>query len=158
MLLSHPVFVMCMLWCPMIATLLAQDWTTATHCSPACQKWILTDFMAYRTLLLTWFLALTDVTISSQSFPSSTGYPSKWVTFKIDSMVFKLRQTHQLPYLVNMIEEYKLRSLRSSSQLLLKESTFREVTGRCSFRYAVAKSWNSLPKTIRALRTLDSFT
>ena len=80
------------------------------------------------------------------------------VIFKIATMVFKIRRTHQPSYLAEMIEEHKpQRSLRSSSQLLLKEPTYRTVTSRRSFRYVAAKTWNSLPEAIRTIDTLEPF-
>ena len=80
------------------------------------------------------------------------------VIFKIATMVFKIRRTHQPSYLAEMMEEHKpQRLLRSLSQLLLKELTYRTVTSRRSFRYVAAKTWNSLPESIRTIDTLEPF-
>ena len=58
-----------------------------------------------------------------------------------------------------VIKGYKQQTLRTSFpfQLLLMEPTFQIVTGRRSFRYVAAKTWNSLPETSKTIGTLESF-
>ena len=68
----------------------------------------------------------------------------------------KISRLQLLTHHKEMIEEHKpQRSLRSSSQLLLQEPTYRTVTSRRFFRYVAAKTWNSLPEAIRTIDTLE---
>ena len=76
----------------------------------------------------------------------------------IVSAVHKIRRTHQPSHLAHLIEEYKpQRTLQSSSQLLLKETTFQTASGCCQLRYVATKTWNSLPETTRTIDALESF-
>ena len=80
------------------------------------------------------------------------------VTFNIAILVFKIRRTYQPCYLSNMIEECKMqRTLRFSFQLLLYEPTFRTATGRRTWRYVDAKTWNRLPETRKKRDIIGSF-
>ena len=79
-------------------------------------------------------------------------------SFKSATMVLKIRRNHQPSYFADLIEEYKpQQTLRSSSQLLLKERTFQTVTDCRSFRYVAVKTWISLPETSITIDTIESF-
>ena len=83
------------------------------------------DFGEYRTFFLCWSLALIGVIVLSRFLPSFTGCPSaqEWCS-RFGTTVFKIRRTHQVSYLSDMIEESKpQRTFRSSSRPLLKEPT-----------------------------------
>ena len=70
------------------------------------------------------------------------------VSFKIATTVFKVRQTRQLSYLAELIEDaVPSRTLRSSAsrQCILKESRTVLCYGTRAFRHTAAKTWNSLP-------------
>ena len=72
--------------------------------------------------------------------PPSTHQSKNYIQDR-HNYVFKIRRTPSSSS--DMIKEYKpQRKLRSSSRLLLKEPTFQTVTGRRSFRYVAAKTWN----------------
>ena len=131
-----------------------QYWTIATGCS-ACQKRISTCFSEYSTLQLGW--SVTGTYQVNQIKPVLT--QRHWlcirarVTFKIATII-----THQSSHLADLIEEYKLQgTLRPSSQPLLEELTFQIVTGRHSFRYVAAKTWNSFAEATSKIDTLESF-
>ena len=56
------------------------------------------------------------------------------LTFKIVTVVVKIRRSNEPSYLADMVEEFRLqRTLRSSFHLLFKEPTFQAVTRRRSF-------------------------
>ena len=80
------------------------------------------------------------------------------ITYKIATLVFKMREVKQPMYLAQLIEDYKpARELRSISRLLLKESCVKTTTGHRSFHFAAAKIWNGLPDHIRSFASLDTF-
>ena len=80
------------------------------------------------------------------------------ITFKICTLVYKVRVTQQPTYLAYLIcDNTPARSLRSTSQRLLVEPPTRTVMGRRSFRYIAAKTWNNLPENLKTLNSLVSF-
>ena len=80
------------------------------------------------------------------------------ITFKIFTLVYKVRVTQQPTYLADLICDYTpARSLRPTSQRLLVEPPTRTVMGRRSFRYIAAKTWNNLPENLKTLNSLVSF-
>ena len=63
------------------------------------------------------------------------------ITFKVVTVVYRLRERRQPPYLADLISDYvPTRTLRSSTKTLLAESSFRTNIGRRSFRYVAAKT------------------
>ena len=80
------------------------------------------------------------------------------ITYKIATLLFKIREVKQPMYLAELIEDYKpVRELRSTSRLLLKEPCIKSTTGQRSFNYAAAKIWNGLPDLIRSVDSLETF-
>ena len=80
------------------------------------------------------------------------------ITFKVATLVYKLRETRQSSYLSELISDYvPARQLRSSSMTLLVEPFFRLKMGRRSFRYVGPVTWNNIPEDIRTMGTLGSF-
>ena len=80
------------------------------------------------------------------------------ITYKIATLVFKIRKVKQPMYLVELIEDYKpVREQRSTSRLLLKEPCIKTTTGQRSFYFAAAKIWNGLPDHIRSVNSLETF-
>ena len=73
------------------------------------------------------------------------------ITFKIATVVYRLRERRQLPYPANeLISDYAaMRTLRSSTKSLLAESSFNSNIGRRWFQYVAAKTWNNLPDDIK---------
>ena len=80
------------------------------------------------------------------------------ITYKITTLVFKIREVKQPMYLAKLIEDYKpVRELRSTSRLLLKEPRFKTTTGQRSFHFASAKIWKGLPDHIRSINSFETF-
>ena len=80
------------------------------------------------------------------------------ITFKIATLVFKIRTTHQPPYLDALVVDYiPARTLRSASKILLREERPRTAIGARSFRHTAAKTWNGLPDNIRQSQSLATF-
>ena len=82
------------------------------------------------------------------------------VSFKIATMVFKVRQTGQPSYLAELIEDaVPSRTLRSSAsrQCTLKESRTVLCYGTRAFRQTAVKTWNSLPGDVRLSDKLETF-
>ena len=80
------------------------------------------------------------------------------ITYKIATLMFKIREVKQPMYLAELIENYKpVRELCSTSRLLLKEPCIKTTTGQRSFHVAAAKIWNGLPDHIRSVNSLKTF-
>ena len=80
------------------------------------------------------------------------------LTYKIATLVFKVREVKQPMYLAELIEDYKpSRELHQTSRLLLKEPCLKTTTGQRSFQFAAAKIWNELPDYIRSVDSFDTF-
>ena len=80
------------------------------------------------------------------------------ITFKVATVVYRLRERRQPPYLADLISDYvPTRTLRSSTKTLLVEPSFRTNIGRRSFRYVAAKTWNNLPYDIKTVDSLSLF-
>ena len=83
-----------------------------------------------------------------------------WVSFKIATTVFKVRQTGQASYLAKLVEDaVPSRKIRSaaSRQCTLKESKTVLCYGTRAFRQTAAKTWNSLPDDVRLADKLETF-
>jgi len=80
------------------------------------------------------------------------------ITFKIATLVYKIRSTHQPVYLASLLENYEPnRNLRSSGQNTLSVPATRTTYGDRAFRHTAASTWNSLPSEIRDANTLSTF-
>ena len=80
------------------------------------------------------------------------------ITYKIATIVFKIREVKQPMYLAELIKDYKpVRELSSPSRLLLKEACLKTTTGQRSFYFAAAKIWNGLSDQIRSVDRLETF-
>ena len=77
------------------------------------------------------------------------------ITFKVATVVYRLRKRQQPLYLAHLISDYiPTRTLRSSTKTLLAESSFWTNIGRRSFRYVAAKTLNNLPDDIKTVDSL----
>ena len=80
------------------------------------------------------------------------------ITFKVATVVYRLREWRQPPYLADLISDYvPTRTMRSSTKTLLAEPSLRINIGRISFRYVAAKTWNNLPEDIKTVDRLSLF-
>ena len=80
------------------------------------------------------------------------------ITFRVATLVYKLRETRKPSYLSELISDYvPARQLRSSFKTLLVEPFFRLKMGWRSFRYVGPVTWNNIPEDIRTIETLGSF-
>lgn len=80
------------------------------------------------------------------------------ITFKIATLTFKTLHHGQPTYLSNLITRHNpVRSLRSSSQSLLRVPVIKSEIGRRSFSFAAPTVWNSLPPSLRTTTSLSSF-
>ena len=80
------------------------------------------------------------------------------ITFKLASVTFKLRLTHQPSYLYDLINNYEPpRLLRSSNKGLLQVSRTNTVVASRAFTHSAVAVWNSLPADIRNCLTVVTF-
>ena len=80
------------------------------------------------------------------------------ITFKVVTVVYRLRLRQQPPYLADLISDYvPMRTFRSLTKILLAEPSFRTNIGHRSFRYVAAKTWNNLPDDIETVDSLSLF-
>ena len=80
------------------------------------------------------------------------------ITYKISTLVFKIREVKQSMYLIELIDDYKpVCELRLTSRLLLKEPCIKTTTGQRSLHFAAAKICNGLPDHIRSVNSLETF-
>ena len=82
------------------------------------------------------------------------------ITYKIALLTFKSLHGMSPEYITDLIPQYKpVRSLRSSSQLLLKHPGIcKTITyGSRSFSAAAPTIWNALPIAIRSISSLSAF-
>ena len=80
------------------------------------------------------------------------------IIFKIALLTYKTMNNLAPSYLKDLLNVYRpTRTLRSSSQSLLKKTIIYTNTGRRSFKYSAPEIWNSLPLNIRQSETITSF-
>ena len=80
------------------------------------------------------------------------------ITFKVATMVYKIRETRQPTYLSELIADYiPSRILRSFSANRFAFHTCHSSTGARSFRHIAAAVWNGLPVDIRLSNSLETF-
>ena len=81
------------------------------------------------------------------------------IYYKVLLLAYKCIHGLAPSYLCSLLEEYQpARSLRSSSQYLLKEKKGRLKTyGDRAFSVAAPHLWNSLPVELRSCQSIDSF-
>ena len=80
------------------------------------------------------------------------------ITFKVVTVVYYLRERQQPPYLADLISDYiRMRTLRSSTETLLAEQSFRTNISCRSCRYVATKTWNNIPDDIKIVDSLGLF-
>ena len=80
------------------------------------------------------------------------------IAFKVATVVYRVRERWQPPYLADFISDYvPTRTVWSSTKTLLAEPSFRTNIGRRSFRYVAAKTWNNLPDDFKTFESLSLF-
>ena len=80
------------------------------------------------------------------------------ITYKIATLVYKIREVKQPMYLAELIEDYKpLRGLYSTSTQLLKEACMKTTTGQISFHFPAAKILNGLSDNMRSVDSVETF-
>ena len=73
-------------------------------------------------------------------------------TFKVATVVYRIRERRQPPYLADLISDYvPTRTLRSPTKTLLAEPSFRTNIGRRSFQYVAAKLGITFQMTLKQL-------
>ena len=85
--------------------------------------------------------------------------PIEWrIRFKLATLAYKALHTGQTPYLAELLRRNEpVRTLRSSSSLLLSVPRCNLKFGSRAFRISTPKIWNSLPANIRDSPSLPSF-
>jgi len=85
--------------------------------------------------------------------------PIKWrIRFKLATLAYKALHTGQPPYLSELLRRNEpVRTLRSSSSLLLSVPLCNLEFGSRVFRISAPKIWNSLPANIRNSPSLPTF-
>ena len=85
--------------------------------------------------------------------------PTEWrIHFKLATLAYKALHTGQPPYLAELLRLHEpVRTLRSSSSLLLSVSRCNLELGSRAFRISAPKIWNSLPANIRDSPSLPTF-
>ena len=74
------------------------------------------------------------------------------ITFKVATVVYRLHERRQPPYLGDLISDYvPTRTLRLSTKTLLAEPSFRTNIGRRSFRYVAWKLGITFKMTLKQL-------
>ena len=82
----------------------------------------------------------------------------KRILFKILLLTYKALHGLAPDYITELLISHKpIRSLRSSSKLLLKPAITSTSYGDRSFSAAAPKLWNELPISIRSAKSLDVF-
>ena len=80
------------------------------------------------------------------------------ITFKIATLVQKVRTTQQPAYLADLLNSYKPeRALRSSNQGLLEIPRTRTVIATKVFSICAPAIWNNLPQNIRNSNSISGF-
>src|SRR5580692_2895161 len=80
------------------------------------------------------------------------------ITFKIASLTYKTLNYKQPTYLLELLHPVvPTRTLRSSTQQLLKIPAIKSQIGRRSFSFSAPTVWNSLPLSLRSSPSLDFF-
>jgi hypothetical protein len=80
------------------------------------------------------------------------------ITFKIASLTYKTLNYKQPTYLLELLHPVvPTRTLRSSTQQLLKIPAIKSQIGRRSFSFSAPTVWNSLPLPLRSSPSLDLF-
>ena len=80
------------------------------------------------------------------------------ITFKIASLTYKTLNYKQPTYLLELLHPVvPTRTLRSSTQQLLKIPAIKSQIGRRSFSFSAPTVWNSLPLSLRSSPSLDLF-
>ena len=85
--------------------------------------------------------------------------PIEWrIRFKLATLAYKALHTGQPPYLAELLRLHEpVRTLRSSSSLLLSVARCNLEFGLCAFRISAPKIWNSLPANIYDSPSLPTF-
>ena len=85
--------------------------------------------------------------------------PIEWrIRFKLATLAYKALHTGQPPYLAELLRLHEpVRTLRSSSSLLLSVPRCNLEFGSRAFRISALKIWNSLPANIRDSPSLPTF-
>jgi len=87
------------------------------------------------------------------------GLINEWrIRFKLATLAYKALHTGQPPYLAELLRRNKpVRTLRSSSSLLLSVPRCNLEFGSRAFRISAPNIWNSLPANIRDSPSLPTF-
>ena len=126
------------------------DSTNGMRYSPACQHATWTNQRVQNTIarVVTGLRRRDHIT---QALKELHWLPIRArITFNVETVVYRLRERRQPPYLADLISDYvSMRTLRSSTMTLLAEPSLRTNIGRRSFRYVAAKTWNNLPDDMK---------
>ena len=80
------------------------------------------------------------------------------IIYKIASIVFKVKQTHEPAYLAcHLVDSVPTRLLRHNPQNILVKPRARTILASRAFSIAAPSIWNDLPQDIRVLNNLGSF-
>ena len=103
------------------------------------------------------YISFTSLSSSSSSFSSSV---SERMNYKIALLCFKCLADEAPSYLTEYLKLYSpTRSLRSMSDRTLLEinNTNYKTFGERAFKFSGPKIWNTIPKQIREIQSIDIF-